>query len=205
MSGTKWMGLNVRDWLYETKWKGPSVRGQVDKTKCTRTRVYCAWPLVWDQMNGTKCMGPNVRNKSISIRFLIDKTGKISLKTLPPRLKCFPSLFPKESFLSDLERTVLGGTRCRLGAGCMWLSTKELIIILKFNIMCWLEICDASLFHSSISLTHISIYSYIENLRQVVTKRCRLSWLTNSAFVYEPKCGGEGGAGPQPMSTEESK
>jgi hypothetical protein len=29
---------------------------------------------------------------------------------------------------------------------------------------------------------------------QGVTKRCRLSWLTNSALVYEPKCwgGGEG-------------
>ncbi len=26
------------------------------------------------------------------------------------------------------------------------------------------------------------------------TKRCRLSWLTNSALVYEPKCGGEGGS-----------
>jgi hypothetical protein len=25
-----------------------------------------------------------------------------------------------------------------------------------------------------------------------VTKRCRLSWLTNSALVYEPKCGGRG-------------
>jgi hypothetical protein len=25
-----------------------------------------------------------------------------------------------------------------------------------------------------------------------ITKRCRLSWLTNSALVYEPKCGGEG-------------
>ncbi len=25
------------------------------------------------------------------------------------------------------------------------------------------------------------------------TKRCRLSWLTNSALVYEPKCGGYGG------------
>jgi hypothetical protein len=35
-----------------------------------------------------------------------------------------------------------------------------------------------------------------------VTKRCRLSWLTNSALVYEPKCGGRGGvAGSQPMST----
>ncbi len=26
-------------------------------------------------------------------------------------------------------------------------------------------------------------------LTQGVTKRCRLSWLTNSAFVYELKCG----------------
>ncbi len=27
---------------------------------------------------------------------------------------------------------------------------------------------------------------------QGVTKRCRRSWLTNSALVYEPKCGGRG-------------
>jgi hypothetical protein len=35
------------------------------------------------------------------------------------------------------------------------------------------------------------------------TKRLRLSWLTNSALVYEPKCGGGGrcGAGSQPMRT----
>ncbi len=31
--------------------------------------------------------------------------------------------------------------------------------------------------------------------RQGVTKRCRLSWLTNSAHVSEPKCGGRGDAG----------
>jgi hypothetical protein len=41
---------------------------------------------------------------------------------------------------------------------------------------------------------------------QVVTKRCLLSLLTNSALVYEPKCGRKGGGGsvagsPQPMST----
>ncbi len=37
---------------------------------------------------------------------------------------------------------------------------------------------------------------------QGVTKRCRLSWLTNSAHVCEPKCEGMGGvAGSQPMST----
>ncbi len=28
-----------------------------------------------------------------------------------------------------------------------------------------------------------------------VTKKCRLSWPTNSALVYKPKCGGEGGCG----------
>ncbi len=36
-----------------------------------------------------------------------------------------------------------------------------------------------------------------------VTKRCRVSWLTNSALLYEPKCEGwcGGFAGSQPMST----
>ncbi len=28
-----------------------------------------------------------------------------------------------------------------------------------------------------------------------VTNRCRLPWLTNSALVYEPRCGGERGGG----------
>ncbi len=39
---------------------------------------------------------------------------------------------------------------------------------------------------------------------QGVTKRCRISWLTNSALVYEPKCGRRGevaGSQTQPMST----
>jgi hypothetical protein len=37
---------------------------------------------------------------------------------------------------------------------------------------------------------------------QGITKRCRLSWLTNSALVYEPNAGGWGRvAGSQPMST----
>ncbi len=38
---------------------------------------------------------------------------------------------------------------------------------------------------------------------QGFTKRCRLSWLTNSSLVYEPKCGGMGGGGcgAQPIST----
>ncbi len=30
---------------------------------------------------------------------------------------------------------------------------------------------------------------------QGITKTCRLSWLTNSAPAYEPKCGGGGGCG----------
>ncbi len=41
-------------------------------------------------------------------------------------------------------------------------------------------------------------------VEQGVTKRCRLSWLTNKALVgeYEPKYGGRGGAaGYQPLST----
>ncbi len=39
-------------------------------------------------------------------------------------------------------------------------------------------------------------------MSQGVAKRCRLSWLTNSALVYEPKCRGRGGvAGSQPVST----
>jgi hypothetical protein len=38
-------------------------------------------------------------------------------------------------------------------------------------------------------------------LVQGVTLRCRLSYLTNSALVFEAKCGGGGVAGSQPMST----
>jgi hypothetical protein len=41
-----------------------------------------------------------------------------------------------------------------------------------------------------------------ERIDMGVSKRCRLSCLSNSAFVYEPNCGGIGGvAGSQPMST----
>ena len=35
----------------------------------------------------------------------------------------------------------------------------------------------------------------IASCGQGVTKRCRLSLLTNSTLVYEPKCGGRGGCG----------
>jgi hypothetical protein len=43
------------------------------------------------------------------------------------------------------------------------------------------------------------MYEYVDNPdsrafrnKQGVTKRCRLSWLTTSPHVYEPKCGGRG-------------
>ncbi len=40
-----------------------------------------------------------------------------------------------------------------------------------------------------------TVYSnFIAGEAQVLpTKRCRLSWLTNSALIYESQCGGEGG------------
>ncbi len=38
----------------------------------------------------------------------------------------------------------------------------------------------------------------VKYICQGVTKKRRLSWLANSALVYEPKCGG---MGSQPMST----
>ncbi len=44
-------------------------------------------------------------------------------------------------------------------------------------------------------------YVYLDLFIQGVTNRCRLSWLTNSALVYKPKCGGMGVAGSQLMST----
>jgi hypothetical protein len=46
------------------------------------------------------------------------------------------------------------------------------------------------------------ILIYKEIQKQGVSKRCRLSWLTNSDLVYMPKCGVRGEvAGSQPMST----
>jgi hypothetical protein len=39
--------------------------------------------------------------------------------------------------------------------------------------------------------------------QQGVTKRCRLSWLTNSTLLYEPKCVGGGGGGGCGVSAKE--
>jgi hypothetical protein len=53
-----------------------------------------------------------------------------------------------------------------------------------------LRFFDVVVFCSAVSL----------HRRQRITKTCRLSQLTNSALVYEPKCG-RGVAGTQPMRT----
>jgi SLIT-ROBO Rho GTPase activating protein len=49
-------------------------------------------------------------------------------------------------------------------------------------------------FHQSLSRAMMMRSSALEQVHtstsRGVTKRCRLSWLTNSALVYEPKCGG---------------
>jgi hypothetical protein len=39
---------------------------------------------------------------------------------------------------------------------------------------------------------HLNITNPFYQVSQGVTKKCRLSWLTSSALIYEPKCGGGG-------------
>ncbi len=51
----------------------------------------------------------------------------------------------------------------------------------------WVSKCAGNVSDGSGSATGICTRG------QGVTKRCRLSWLTNNALVYEPKCGGRGG------------
>ncbi len=67
------------------------------------------------------------------------------------------------------------------------------------NCVCVTMYCAGSIMVFSVS--HDSQIVKIQ--KQGVTKRCRLSWLTNSALVYdEPKGGGKGYAGSQPMSAD---
>jgi hypothetical protein len=47
----------------------------------------------------------------------------------------------------------------------------------------------------NLAARRIIIHPQTESSRQGVTKICRLSWLTNGALVYEPKCAGGGGCG----------
>jgi hypothetical protein len=42
-------------------------------------------------------------------------------------------------------------------------------------------------------MSNLLISLFLDQLTQLITKSCRLSWLTNSALVYEPKCRGGGG------------
>ncbi len=53
----------------------------------------------------------------------------------------------------------------------------------------------------SLALLGTCMVSPLFRHQQEVTKRCYLSWLTNSTLVYEPKCGGGGVVVFQPMST----
>ncbi len=48
-------------------------------------------------------------------------------------------------------------------------------------------------FRSSITFQYNYIHQLGESHIQGVTKICLLSWLINSALVYEPKCEGRGG------------
>jgi hypothetical protein len=45
------------------------------------------------------------------------------------------------------------------------------------------------------SLKKLTVFDMYDTGKQGVTKRCLLSWLTNSALVYEPICWGIGGRG----------
>jgi hypothetical protein len=73
--------------------------------------------------------------------------------------------------------------------------------IIRISVKYW-EFLLLRSFESNRETEYASLY-FPESLccTQGVTKRCRLSWLTNSALGYEFKCWGMGGVGgPQPMS-----
>ncbi len=73
-----------------------------------------------------------------------------------------------------------------------WPSSILCCQVLQFNVRyCGLFFCLA-LYLSR--LPNPAPEQLSVGLTQGVTKRCRLSWLTNSVLVYEPKCGGEGGS-----------
>jgi hypothetical protein len=61
---------------------------------------------------------------------------------------------------------------------------------------------DTCALPASTTLYRICLLALLTDEARGVTKRCRLSWLTNSALVYEPQCGGiRGVAGSRPRST----
>ncbi len=70
------------------------------------------------------------------------------------------------------------GSRSHLVLSCFWL---QFFFLLTFEIK--IIVAKTSAKRQRISVRY----------RQGVTKRCRISWLTNmSPLVYEPKCGGRG-------------
>ncbi len=78
----------------------------------------------------------------------------------------------------------------------LFVNCRSLLSVIYYcwllSIMCRLLIVDHRRRSTSLVATVV----------QGVTKRCRLSWLTSSVLVYEPKCGGmRGVAGSQPTST----
>jgi hypothetical protein len=58
------------------------------------------------------------------------------------------------------------------------------------------------MYHFSVHVYTLHFFGIVKDPPpQGITKRCRLSLLTNSALVYESQCGGIGDvAGSQPMS-----
>ncbi len=81
----------------------------------------------------------------------------------------------------------------------------KICVCFAAHTLMFVELSDCDLIKNSteqaprMSLLRLSIRIYAYH---GVTKRCRPSWLTNGALVYEPKCGGKGEvARSQPMST----
>ncbi len=71
------------------------------------------------------------------------------------------------------------------------------------NPFCLFLFFRSHVFHTGFSILVGGVVRYnFMYLPQGVTTRCRLSWLTNSALVFEPKCGG-GGGGSCWVSTNE--
>ncbi len=61
----------------------------------------------------------------------------------------------------------------------------------------WKWRCSLNIQVQMVIFLHIPWYLELvtDPVTQGITKRCPLSWLTNSALPYEPKCGGRGSCG----------
>jgi hypothetical protein len=94
-------------------------------------------------------------------------------------------------------------TFSHLAAWFIWFALSVLYAARNVSLLSTLFTSAGIRFQSFISRMLKKLFCPIVKIStREVTKRCRLSWLTNSALVYESKCGGsEGVAGSQPMST----